>query len=223
MVDQERVSDALDRAREALDDRRDLDAKLFLASAITLVAEDRGLSPVVTGGTCVDFYAAETVESGARLPLQWKSSQDVDLVTLGTGSYLNAKRLRKALHSAGFLPAGGDDSEEAIERERGWKHPDVAIPVEVIAEAFEGDPAKTVELEVDSWTVVLRGPEDTLFEHLDWAVDTGDQRSWTRALAIARAQSDELDEAYLRKLAEARGEAYVEALDACLSGEPLES
>lgn len=223
MVDRERVSGALASAQAALDDRRDLDAKLFLAGAITLVADDQGLTPVVTGGTCVDFYAAETVESGARLPLQWKASQDAAIVTLGTDSYQNAKRLRRALHSAGFHPSGDDESEEAIENERAWKHPDVPIPVEVIAEAFAGDRTKVVELEVDGFHVHLRGPEDTLFEHLDWAVDTGDQRSWTRALAIAQAQVDALDQAYLRRLAEERGEEYVETLEACLAGEPLES
>ncbi len=223
MVDRRRVSDAFDRARAALDDRRDLDAKLLLAGGVTLVAREEGLTPVVTGGTCVDFYAAETVESGARLPLRWKASLDIDLVTLGTSSYKNAKRLRRALHDVGFLPSGGETTEEAIDRERGWKHPEVPIPVEVIAEAFAGDPTRTVELDVDGLTVVLRSPEDTLFEHIDWAVDTGDQRSWTRALAIAKAQADELDERYLRALAEDRGEDHVEALEQCLAGRALDS
>lgn len=218
----QRVSDAFDEARAALEDRRDLDAKLFLAAAITLVGREEGLTPVVTGGTSVDFYAAEAVESGARLPLQWTASQDVDIVTLGTGSYGKAKRLRRALYEAGFQPAGDDTSPEAIERERGFKHPDIPIPVEVIAEAFEGDPDKTVELAVDGFTVILRGPEDTLFEHLEWAVDTDDQRSWTRALAIGKAQADELDEDYLRALAEERGDEYVDALQRCLAGEALE-
>lgn len=221
MVDREHVSDAFDRARAALDEGRNLDAKLFLAAAITLVARDHGITPVVTGGTCVDFYAAETVESGPRLPLQWKASQDIDLVTLGTNSYGNAKRLRRAIHEAGFEPSGGETTEEAIGQERSWKYPEIPIPVEVIAEAFAGDPNRTVELEVNGFTLVLRSPEDTLFEHLDWAVDTGDQRSWTRALAIADAQADELDRAYLRAMADDRGEAYVEALDRCLAGEPL--
>jgi hypothetical protein len=218
----QRVSGAFDEAQAALDDRRDLDAKLFLAAAITVLAREEGLTPVVTGGTSVDFYAAEAVESGARLPLRWKASQDVDIVTLGTGSYGRAKRLRRALYEAGFEPSSDDTSQEAIERERGFKHPEIPIPVEVIAEAFEGDPDKTVELAVDGFTVILRGPEDTLFEHVEWVVHTDDQRSWTRALAIAKAQADELDEDYLQARAEELGDEYVDALDRCLAGEALE-
>lgn len=220
MVEQP-VSDALDKAQAAIDDRRDLDAKLFLAAAVTLIAEDQGLTPIVTGGTCVDFYAAETVDSGARLPMQWKPSLDGDMVTLGTTSYGNARRLRRALSDHGFTPSGGDGSDDAIERERGWKHPDVPIPVEVIGEAFVGDPTRTVRLEIDGFHLTLRSPEDTLFEHLDWAVDTGDQRSWTRALAIAKAQDDDLDGSYLRALAEEQGEEHVAGLEDCLAGQPL--
>lgn len=189
-----------------------------MAAAVTELVAGDGVTPLVTGGTSVDLYAAGALEEAPRYPQGWQPSLDVDLVNLASDSYGGATTIRRRLHAAGFVPAMGDDSD--VDRERGWRHPDVPVAIEVIGGAFEGAREKVVELDVDGHTCHVRGPEDTLWEHLEWAAHTGDQRSWTRALAIAKAQRETLDVPYLRRLAEERG--FAEALDACLRSEPLD-
>ena len=58
-----------------------------------------------------------------------------------------------------------------------------------------------------------------MYEHVEWAAHARDQRSWTRALAIAAAQRESLDLVYLRRLAKERG--LIDALERCLRGEPM--
>jgi hypothetical protein len=114
---------------------------------------------------------------------------------------------------------GGRDSKLGVDGERGWRHPDIPLPLEIIGHHFHGEKARVVELDLDGHRVRLRGPEDALYEHLEWAADTRDQRSWTRALAIMRAQRARLDIGYLRSLARERG--YENALDECLAGRAM--
>ena len=211
------VSAAFEKSRKALADGRNLDAKLLLAAGVTELAASIDVRPIVTGGTTVDFYAADTVDSVP--PPGWKPSIDVDVVMLAPDSIGAATRLRELLYAKGFKPAGPRRTPEAIRAERGWKHPDIPIPLEIMAKPYEGDPKRLVQLDVDGMPVFLRGPEDTLWEHVEWRAHVRDQRSWTRALALAKAQRESLDLPYLEKLAKERG--FTEALEKCLRGEPL--
>lgn len=212
--------DAFEKAREQVEAGRSLEGRLLVAAGITEAAQEKGITPVVSGGTSVDFYAAETLEGGPSWPKGWTPSEDLDLVNLAPDSLGAAKRLRHLLDDLGFEPAGGRDSALGIENERGWIPPDVPVAVEVIGGNFEGSEDHLVTVEVDGHEAVLRGPEDTLLEHLDWADHTDDQRSWTRALAVASAQRDRLDETYLRD--RVRELDLEDALDRCLEGEPLD-
>lgn len=213
-------SELLGKAKEALLERRELDAKMLVAAAITELARTEGIRPVVTGGTSVDFWAAESVEGGATSFGAWRPSIDIDLGFLAADGVGDAIRLRRLLHQGGFTPVSGPPSKLGIEGERGWRAPGVPVPVEIIGHTFHGDKAKIVEVEVEGVVTYMRGPEDTLFEHVEWAAHTKDQRSWTRALAVAAAQRERLDVPYLRRLAKERG--YSDALERCLRGEPLE-
>lgn len=213
------ASDAFAKAREAAEAGRGLEARLLLAAGITEAAREEGVTPVVTGGTSVDFHAAETLEGGPDWPRGWTASEDLDLLNLAPDSLDGAKTIRRLLDDMGFEPAGGRDSPLGVDNERGWVPPDVPVAVEVIGGEFEGSRDHIVTVEVDGLEALVRGPEDTLVEHLDWAEQTGDQRSWTRALAVAAAQRERLDEAYLRDRAVERG--LEEALDRCLAGDPL--
>lgn len=213
------TSDAFEKAREAVEAGRTLEGRLLLAAGITEAAREEGVTPVVSGGTSVDFYAAETLEGGPDWPRGWTPSEDLDLLNLASDSLGGARTIRRLLDGLGFEPAGGRDSPLGIDDERGWIPPDVPVAVEVIGGEFEGSRDHLVTAEVDGHEAILRGPEDTLLEHLDWADHTGDQRSWTRALAVAAAQRERLDEAYLDERVEERG--LGEALERCLEGEPL--
>jgi hypothetical protein len=75
------ASDAFGKAKNALAERNDLLAKLLLAAGVTQLARAEGIEPVVTGGTVVDFYSAETVDS-VSAPPGWKPSLDADVVFL---------------------------------------------------------------------------------------------------------------------------------------------
>lgn len=213
-------SDAFEKAREAAEAGRSLDARLLLAAGITEAGREEGITPVVSEGTSVDLHAAETLEGGPDWPRGWTPSEDLDLLNLERDSLTSAKAIRRLLDDLGFEPAGGRDSPLGVDNERGWIPPDVPIAVEVIGGEFEGSHDHLVTVEISDHEAVVRGPEDTLLEHLDWADHTGDQRSWTRALAVASAQRERLDEEYLWERAEER--SLEDALDRCLEGEPLE-
>lgn len=213
------ASSAFAKAKKAVLDGRDLDAKLLLAAGVTELASSIDVRPIVTGGTTVDFYAASTVDSTRTAPPGWKPSIDIDVIMLASDSIGAATRLRELLYEKDFKPATTRKDRVSIQAERGWKHPDVPIPVEIMGKPYEGDAKRIVQLDVDGMPVFLRGPEDTLWEHVEWGAHVKDQRSWTRALAIASAQRESLDLAYLRQLARERG--FVDALEKCLRGEPL--
>lgn len=213
-------SDAFAKAREAAEAGRSLEARLLLAAGITEAAREGGITPVVSGGTSVDLHAAETLEGGADWPRGWSPSEDLDLLNLAPDSLGGAITIRRLLDDLGFEPAGGRDSPLGTDNERGWIPPDVPIAVEVIGGDFEGSHDHLVTVEIDDHEAVVRGPEDTLLEHLDWADHTGDQRSWTRALAVAAAQEERLDLGYLEEQVGERG--LEDALERCLAGEPME-
>ncbi len=214
------ASDAFARAREQLARGRELDAKLLLAAGISDLAQEAGIRVVVSGGTSVDLHVAGTLEESPSWPRGWEPSEDLDLLNLDVDSVGASVELRRILHDHGFLPGRGEAGPLGVDHERGWRHPDVPIAVEIIGGPFEGSRDHLVVVEVDGGEVHVRGPEDTLLEHLDWAYHTGDQRSWTRALAIARAQEERLDREYLERKAAARD--LGDALARCLSGEPLD-
>lgn len=213
------ASDAFAAARDQAEAGRTLEARLLLAAGIAEAAEAHGVTPVVSGGTSVDFHAAETLEGGPDWPRGWTPSEDLDLLNLAPDSLGAAQTLRRILDDLGFEPPGGPDSPLGTDNQRAWIPPDIPIAVEVIGGDFEGSQNHLVTVAVDDHEAVVRGPEDTLLEHVEWADHTGDQRSWTRALAVASAQRDRLDLDYLR--ARARARDVEEALDRCLDGEPL--
>ena len=213
------ASDVFEKARRALAAGRLLDAKLLLVGAITELAMRVGIRPVLTGGTSVDFYAAEALETDPGTWRAWRPSIDVDVVFLQGDAVGDAGTLRRMLAESGFEPSAGAKTAMPVEGQRGWRHPKVPIPIEIIGHAMAGDRSRVVQLDVEGLPVFVRGPEDTLFEHVEWAAHTKDQRSWTRALAIAAAQEKRLDKAYLRELAKSRG--YLPELEQCLRGEAL--
>ena len=213
------ASDAFAEACEANKNRRTMDAKLYLAAGIALLCRERKIRPpVVTGGTTVDFFAAETLESAPQEGPALRPSLDLDFITLAPDPMGNAEDVRIALSEAGFQPASRL-TKDGPRRERGWMHPDVPIPVEILSAGFHGDVDHLAKVDVDGVEVVLRGAEDTLYEHVEWGAHARDQRSWTRALAIANAQRERLDVAYLRSIAVKGG--FAAALESCLRGEPL--
>lgn len=211
------ASDAFEKARASHDAGRLLEAKLLLAAAITGLGAEVDVRPVVTGGTTVDFYAAETVERRPDRFRGYRQSLDLDLTMLTPHGGASAARLRRRIHDFGFRIAGVRGLP--VEQARPWSHPRLPIGIDLMASGFHGDPDRIVRLDVDGHEVWLRGPEDTLYEHVEWGVHAHDQASWTRALAVAAAQRDRLDIDYLRDLAKSRG--YEQALDECLAGKPL--
>ncbi len=173
----------------------------------------------MTGGTAIDFYVAETLDKAADRNMRPDLSIDVDIVTLEADGMSGAIRLRQALAAAGLHPAGADLSPVAVRTERGWRHPDVPIPVEILGSDFDGDPARVIIVDVDAWEIRIRGPEDTIWERAEWGWHTGDQRAWTQALAVMECQRHHVDKAYFRRLASER--RYEQAAEAVLRGEAL--
>lgn len=182
-----------------------LDARLLLAAAVQAVVAADGARVVLVRGSAVDFWAAETTAQGLQPSARLRASMDLDLVPLGTWG--DARRVRRALHASGlFRPASPGIP---VEQCRAWLPLDVPIGVEVIGEELAGDPDRVVRLEVDGAEAWVWGPEDTAWQYAENAWSQGSRDDWTRALAVAAAQS--LDWAYVQEVARAAGLGFVAA------------
>lgn len=197
-----------------------LRARLLLAGIVSRVAKDVGFQPVVVGGTAVDFYASGATGSSARLPAGWRGSVDVDLVSLRTGGSQPSRRLFDALKRNGWTPDETRDLHGNVHFGRGVPHPRLPqYPLEIVSEELNGSYEHVVRISVDEFEAAVIGPEDVVVEHAEWGAHTRDQQSWTRALAVAAAQKDDLDLSYLRDRAAERG--FSDAVEKVLRGEPL--
>ena len=192
----------IDEVRRALDEGRDLDARLLLAAHVTALAAGVGLRPVLVSGSAVDFYTAQTLESvEAALPLRLRASMDLDFVALDARDDASGRALRAVLSSNGFRASGGLPPEAA----RVWTHPRLPIPVEVMTGELYGSTEHIHRLEVDGHTLHLWGPEDVYWHYLEAAHATRHRHDYTRAQAMLLTHGDTFDWPYLEGLADLAG------------------
>lgn len=202
----------LERARASRDD---LDARLLLAAAINRVAIEIGVRCVVSGGTAVDFYAANASGTSEGYPAKWAPSGDVDVVVISTeGPIAGATKLRAALASRlGLILSSGTPRIVDV--------PDFAYGLDVFGTELERDPKaeRIVTVLVDDvHPVHFRGPEDTILAYAESGWDTRHTRDWERALAVYAAMKDRLDLPWM--IAEADRRRQRRALDAVLAMKP---
>lgn len=203
----------LQKARETDDD---LEARLLLAAAVEQVALGVGIQPVVTGGTAVDFYAAEAAGTSESYPPGWRASADVDLVVLSVaGGPGTRKLLIEALADYGLKPVNPDVP-------RTIEVPDFGYGLEIVGDELNLDPKaeRIVTVRIDGkYPVTFRGPEDLILTYGEWAWVEFSPRDWERALAVYRTMRERIDMQYLVEAAKARGKE--EMLRAITEQRPL--
>ncbi|MHB8605924.1 MAG: nucleotidyl transferase AbiEii/AbiGii toxin family protein [Thermoplasmatota archaeon] len=205
----------LEKARKSRDD---LDARLLTAAATQRVADALGIQLIVTGGTAADFYAAGAAGTSAAYPPGWRASADIDLVVLRVrGSLATVNELHEALQARlGAIPervTTNPDGSKSYSRQLTF--PDSIYGIDLVGDSLNRDPnaERVITIEVEDQPVTVRGPEDTLLTYGEsgWHLRHG--HDWERALAVARTMRDELDLAYMRRVAKERGiEAVLDAI-----------
>lgn len=172
MDDSQRRSalDALTRESDGL--RR----KLIALGILTDQLKPAGLTPVLVGGTAVEFYTAGGY-----------ATKDVDLA-LPTSSKVDS-----AFTALGFRREG-----------RFWVRDDLDLLFEAPADNLAGEDAPRTDIIVDGWRVVILGVEDLILDRLRAAVHWKSEEDMRWARRLAALYSDRVNWAYLRRRASDR-------------------
>lgn len=204
-------------ARDLLAEQRDLEARLALGAGLTALSQGTGITPVIVGGTAVDFYAAKTTPSGLTPSRELSASQDVDVIVVGV--YAGASRLRQLLSKA---PDFYRDNEKIpIQGTRKWWLKGAPMLVEVLGGELAGDPERVVRIEIGDGEATLWGPEDTIWHYAQASLALKDRYQWERARVLSKAQ-ETLDWPYMEGLVSPiEPHALFEALGAADSFEQM--
>lgn len=213
MAGQDVAASLLERARASRDD---LDARLLLAAAVNRIAIEIGLRSIVSGGTAVDFYAANASGTSEGYPAKWAPSGDVDIVAIAVeGSRSAPAELRDALAARLGLRPRYEGTPRVIEV------PDLDYGLDVFASELERDPKaeRVVTILIDDvHPVHLRGPEDTILAYAESGWHTRHSRDWERALAVYSAMKDRVDLPWMFREADRRKQRA--ALEAVVALKP---
>ncbi|HUR68797.1 MAG TPA: hypothetical protein VM370_06080 [Candidatus Thermoplasmatota archaeon] len=180
------------------------------------VALEIGSRAIVSGGTAVDFYAANASGTSEGYPAKWRPSGDVDVVVLSAeGALPGAERLQDALgRRLGITPLfPGAPRAMRIDR--------FAYGLDVFGSELERDPKgeRVVTVLIDDvHPVHVRGPEDTILAYGESGWDTRFTRDWERALAAFAAMKDRLDLSWMYAEADRRKQRRV--VDAVVAMRP---
>lgn len=150
-----------------------LERHLRAAAAITRALAPVRLTPVVVGGSAVEFYTR-----GAY------TTADLDLVLPGL------QEAAEALERLGFARQGAS-----------FVHPEVPLVVDLPPAPLAGDPSRLSVVEVEGLPVYLIGIEDLVADRLRAAAYWHDEGSREWAVQLMAAYWDELDWEYLGRLA----------------------
>lgn len=211
--------DAVSLLAKARASRDDLEARLYLAAAVQLVATGVGARCVVSGGTAVDFFAGGATGTSEAYPLKWRASADVDLVVFSVPGFERARvKVMRALESdLGLLPRWQAGTARVIEV------PDFPFGLEIVGDELNLDPRAenvfTVMLE-ERWPITFRGPEEVILAYAESGWHTRHTRDWERALAVCAAMREHLDVEHLLAIAQTRGQTQVIAR--VLAKEPMD-
>lgn len=196
--------------------RDDLDARLLLAAAVNRIALEIGTRAIVSGGTAVDFYAANASGTSEGYPAKWAPSGDVDIVAIAVeGSRAAPEELRRALGQRLGLHPRHAGLPRAIDV------PGFPYGLDVFAGELERDPRaeRVVTILIDDiHPVHVRGPEDTILAYAESGWDTHHSRDWERALAVFSAMRDRVDLPWMFAEADRRRQRHV--LDAVVGLRP---
>lgn len=189
----------LQKARET---DGDLEARLLLSAAVAQVALGVGIQPVVTGGTAVDFFAANAAGTSESYPPGWRASADIGLVVLSVSGGSGVRKiLIDALQEYGLrLVTEGIESTIEV--------PGLGYGLEIVGEELNLDPRaeRVVTVRIDGrFPITFRGPEDIILTYGEWAWVEYSPRDWERALAVYRTMRERVDMEYLVDAAKARG------------------
>jgi len=115
-----------------------IERKLFVVGILTFELRKLGITPVMVGGSAVEFYT-----SGAYMSL------DIDLVIK------NEKATKDLLKKMGFENEG-----------RHWYLPDYEIDIEFVGLDLHGSNEKLTKVNVDKYEVFVIGIEDLIVDRL---------------------------------------------------------
>lgn len=150
--------------------------KLIALGILTDQLKPAGLTPVLVGGTAVEFYTAGGY-----------ATKDVDLA-LPTSSKVDA-----AFAELGFRREG-----------RFWVRDDLDLLFEAPAGNLAGEDAPRTEISIDGWRVVILGIEDLILDRLRAAVHWKSEEDMRWARRLVALYSDCVNWDYLRRRAESR-------------------
>jgi hypothetical protein len=147
--------------------------RLYFAAILAKYAAKRGGTFVIVGGHAVEYYT----DGGY-------ATQDADLLTPDKAP------LAELLIEWGFKLEG-----------RVYWHPDLAIVVDLIDGRVSGDPARTVELDIEGLNVNMAPVEEVVIDRLSAGVHWHSDEDMQWARAVCRANRQDIDWEYLQQRA----------------------
>lgn len=161
-------------------------SRLELAGFIAGAFEAKGISVVLSGGSCVSIY------SGDRYV-----SMDLDFVN---AAFTKRPLLKAVMESLGFH-----------EKDRYFCHPDTPLLIEFPPGplGIGDEPVKQiVEMETGVGTLRLLSPTDCVKDRLSWYYHGGDTECLEQAILVARDNPIDLKEVERWSRAEGKSEAF---------------
>lgn len=175
----------IDALRAQLDqipeDLRRIDQLVRAAALVVRAMEERGLFPVVVGGSAVAIYTEGS-----------EATEDIDLVVEGRHLALDV------LAAPGFRRGASAGV---------WWYPRLHIPIEIPDTVLAGDPHRVLDVALESGLRVhVIGLDDLILDRMDQAAaqrsPTGDARR--QALLLMATYWEDLDQHYIREQARRR-------------------
>ena len=160
-----------------------IERKLFVVGILTFELRKLGITPVMVGGSAVEFYT-----SGAYMSL------DIDLI------------IKKKKNAEDLLKKMGFENEG-----RHWYLPDYEIDIEFVGLNLHGSNKKLTKVNVDKYEVFIIGIEDLIIDRLCACKFWESSLDCEQAKVMLKIHKEEIDYVYLKK--KAKQEEVIEYLE----------
>ena len=149
-----------------------IERKLFIVGVITSELKKTGITPIIVGGSAVEFYT-----SGAY------GSLDIDLIA-------KKRETVDLLKKMGFKNI-----------DRHWSLPDHEIDIEIVGWHLSGSKEKLTKVNVDKYEVFIIGIEDLIIDRLCACKFWQSSLDCEQAKVLLNIHKDEIDNMYMENKA----------------------
>lgn len=160
-----------------------IEKKLFVVGILTSEFRKSGITPVVVGGSAVEFYTSGVYES-----------LDIDLVIE------KKEKIKVLFKKLGFEKKG-----------RHWFHPDYEIDIEIVGLNLSGSKEMLTKVNIEDYKVFVIGIEDLIVDRLCACKFWNSTLDCEQANVLLNTHKDKIDHEYLKNRAEQ--EEVIEKLD----------